>query len=342
MQIVKHRFVDAPFRQASGCGGKLAPTLVIAHDTAGAISKGNVVNYFAGAGCRVSAHIVLERDGTFTQMVDFATRAWHADPSSWDGKAGCNWRAVGIEIVNPGMMERRGQEVLLIYRDRDPNTGQHRERIVGRYPIKDCVSVDTPEHGKGWCLPYTPEQIATMKQICRALADTYPISDIVTHWMVAPKRKVDTTPLFPLEEVRAFAFNKGEVPVAEEEPPAVMPDPVALTSQGGGWFSEANFTKVNELAAQGSRLGTALRNFGRWFWSLLFGTAAASGSALMADPNKGTAAVVASNPKLLWIIAGSAIGALVVGVAAYLFIKFRIVPHLVTAARDGRYKPRGA
>jgi AmpD protein len=55
--------------------------------------------YFAAiAGQRVSAHVLIRRDGTFVQFVPFHLRAWHAGASSWRGRERCNDFAIGIEL----------------------------------------------------------------------------------------------------------------------------------------------------------------------------------------------------------------------------------------------------
>lgn len=55
--------------------------------------------YFAGiAGLRVSAHVLVRRDGAVTQFVPFHLRAWHAGVSSWRGRPACNDWSVGIEL----------------------------------------------------------------------------------------------------------------------------------------------------------------------------------------------------------------------------------------------------
>lgn len=55
--------------------------------------------YFAGiAGLRVSAHLLVRRDGALVQYVPFHRRAWHAGESSWRGRARCNDFSVGIEL----------------------------------------------------------------------------------------------------------------------------------------------------------------------------------------------------------------------------------------------------
>ena len=55
--------------------------------------------YFAEiAHLRVSAHLLIRRDGAVTQYVPFHLRAWHAGVSSFEGRAGCNDFSIGIEL----------------------------------------------------------------------------------------------------------------------------------------------------------------------------------------------------------------------------------------------------
>ena len=55
--------------------------------------------YFATvANLRVSAHLLVRRDGQAVQYVPFGLRAWHAGASSWRGRAACNDFSIGIEL----------------------------------------------------------------------------------------------------------------------------------------------------------------------------------------------------------------------------------------------------
>ena len=55
--------------------------------------------YFATiAEMKVSAHVLVARDGTLTQYVSFNRRAWHAGRSSYCGRNACNDFSVGIEL----------------------------------------------------------------------------------------------------------------------------------------------------------------------------------------------------------------------------------------------------
>jgi N-acetylmuramoyl-L-alanine amidase len=50
----------------------------------------------------VSAHYLIDEDGTLYCLVDETTRAWHAGLSSWRGNSDINDRSIGVELVNPG------------------------------------------------------------------------------------------------------------------------------------------------------------------------------------------------------------------------------------------------
>jgi N-acetylmuramoyl-L-alanine amidase len=51
---------------------------------------------------KVSAHYVIDEDGTVYSLVPEDAVAWHAGVSCWEGKIGMNQRSIGIELVNPG------------------------------------------------------------------------------------------------------------------------------------------------------------------------------------------------------------------------------------------------
>ncbi|MBU6396669.1 MAG: N-acetylmuramoyl-L-alanine amidase [Rhodospirillales bacterium] len=51
---------------------------------------------------KVSAHYVVDEDGTIYNLVPEARRAWHAGVSCWRGRRMLNDASIGIEVVNPG------------------------------------------------------------------------------------------------------------------------------------------------------------------------------------------------------------------------------------------------
>ncbi len=79
---------------------------------------------------KVSAHYVVDEDGTVFRLVAEEKRAWHAGVSFWRGVSGLNDASIGIEIVNPGhefgyraFPERQMAAVTALCRD-----------ILGRWP----------------------------------------------------------------------------------------------------------------------------------------------------------------------------------------------------------------
>lgn len=51
---------------------------------------------------KLSAHYVVDEDGTIYALVEESGRAWHAGISFWRGVSALNDTSVGIEFVNPG------------------------------------------------------------------------------------------------------------------------------------------------------------------------------------------------------------------------------------------------
>jgi N-acetylmuramoyl-L-alanine amidase len=50
----------------------------------------------------VSAHYLIDGDGTVLTLVDEAARAWHAGAGEWGGEGDINSRSIGIELANSG------------------------------------------------------------------------------------------------------------------------------------------------------------------------------------------------------------------------------------------------
>ncbi len=50
------------------------------------------------AGLRVSAHLLIRRDGEVVQFVPLHLRAWHAGQSEFQGRSACNDFSIGIEL----------------------------------------------------------------------------------------------------------------------------------------------------------------------------------------------------------------------------------------------------
>jgi N-acetylmuramoyl-L-alanine amidase len=79
----------------------LPVTMIVLHYT-GMESGRAAIARLRDPQAKVSAHYVVDEDGTILRLVDEDKRAWHAGQSHWRGITDVNSAAIGIEIVNPG------------------------------------------------------------------------------------------------------------------------------------------------------------------------------------------------------------------------------------------------
>jgi N-acetylmuramoyl-L-alanine amidase len=56
----------------------------------------------ADPAARVSAHYLIDEDGSVFRLVPEEFRAWHAGASCWAGRRNVNDVSIGVELVNPG------------------------------------------------------------------------------------------------------------------------------------------------------------------------------------------------------------------------------------------------
>jgi len=75
--------------------------MVVIHYT-GMESAKAALDWLCDVQAEVSAHYLIEEDGTTHQMVPEDKRAWHAGVASWRGETDVNSRSIGIELVNSG------------------------------------------------------------------------------------------------------------------------------------------------------------------------------------------------------------------------------------------------
>ncbi len=91
------------------------------------------------AGLRVSAHLLIRRDGEVVQYVPFHRRAWHAGKSCYAGRERCNDFSIGIEVEGTddlpytstqyAVLARVVADLLMAYPTLD------RDRIMGHVDI---------------------------------------------------------------------------------------------------------------------------------------------------------------------------------------------------------------
>ncbi|MGH6717681.1 MAG: peptidoglycan recognition protein family protein [Alphaproteobacteria bacterium] len=75
--------------------------MLVLHYT-GMASAGAALDRLTDATAKVSAHYVVDEDGTIFRLIAEHRRAWHAGVASWRGQRDVNGASVGVELVNPG------------------------------------------------------------------------------------------------------------------------------------------------------------------------------------------------------------------------------------------------
>lgn len=211
MAVIKnHRLVDAPYVASPNKGGKITPRFIVQHYTAGYTGQ-SAINILTRKGSGVSAHIVVDLDGTITQLVPFNVKAWHAGPSSHMGYTGLNSHSIGIEIVNIGYLRKVGDDK---YEDAYGKIHSGSDFPSGMVAAKHS----RVGSGTFYWPRYTEAQLKAVDELTEALVDKYPIIDIVSHEEIDTRGwKTDPGPAFPMKLVkRHLASDRGDDEVLYE------------------------------------------------------------------------------------------------------------------------------
>ena len=92
-------FTDAPSPNFDARRGP--PDILVLHYT-GMETAEEAIARLRDAEAKVSAHYVVDEDGSILRLVPEERRAWHAGRGAWQGETDVNAASIGIEIVNPG------------------------------------------------------------------------------------------------------------------------------------------------------------------------------------------------------------------------------------------------
>lgn len=175
------------------------PTLLVMHYTAsGGTAEGDAVHFSNQPRSGVSAHITLGRDGEMVQSVPFTHIAHHAGRSSWRGQSNCNHFSIGIEIDNWGILTRREDGTYRSW------TGT---KIDPAHVIKAAHKNGGPE---AYWETYPLHQLTVLEELTKEIIKTYPsIREIVGHDDIAPGRKQDPGPAFPMRRFQNLLEDRG-------------------------------------------------------------------------------------------------------------------------------------
>lgn len=165
---------------------------LVIHYTAGASLK-NTVAGFLDPTRKVSAHIVIGRDGNVRQMVAFDKVAWHAGESRWKSVKSLNFYSIGIELVNWGPLKAT----------QDGRFWSWAGKEVPAAEVEEVNPQDPTSFGKRFWHQYPEKQIEAVSAVASALFARYDLQDVLGHSDIAPGRKIDPGPAFPLSHLRS-------------------------------------------------------------------------------------------------------------------------------------------
>lgn len=195
MRIDSHRLVgDGIIRRASPNQGEPfapgAPDTLVMHFTAGDSAAWAIDVLCDPTPDRpVSAHLLVDRDGTVTQLLPFDTIAWHAGRSTWGGRTGFNDFSIGIEIDNAGRLQ--------------PQADGFVSWRGSPYAASEAVqATHRNESEPAWWHRYAQPQLEAVEALCGVLVEAYGLRWILGHEEIAPERKEDPGPAFPLDDLR--------------------------------------------------------------------------------------------------------------------------------------------
>jgi N-acetylmuramoyl-L-alanine amidase len=200
LSIRDHQLVGdgVAFRATPNVGGALKPRYLIVHYTAGSSAASSIESLCTRKPQgNASAHLVLARDGSITQLAPFNVVTWHAGVSQWLGVDGLNNVSIGIEVDNAGPMNQVGDRFVAWF---------------GReYPASE-VLMAAHKHGgpvRPWHA-FTEVQIVRCLELAELLCQHYRLQDVLGHDDIARGRKQDPGPAFPLTSIASRALGRGD------------------------------------------------------------------------------------------------------------------------------------
>lgn len=200
MQIKNHLlFLDdgtqVDYRPTPNKGGRYTPEYLVMHYTAATTAKSSI-SWFLSPVAKASAHLLIARDGTITQFVPFNIVTWHAGKSQWKGLNGLNQFAIGIELTNGGRLMKSGSSYSCpVDQKKVPNS-------------EVIIAVHKNEMTESAWQKYSQAQLDVAVEVAALLVSTYGLKDVIGHDDIAPIRKSDPGPAFPMGSFRSRAMGR--------------------------------------------------------------------------------------------------------------------------------------
>ena len=236
LKIENHKLLGdlVSHRSTPNHGGIMSPSYLILHYTAGRSVEGSVESLCTRKPRgNASAHVVLGREGQIVQLAPFNVVTWHAGVSQWAGLVGLNSHSIGVEMDNAGLLKKVGNQYQAwfakVYPEEDVTLAAHRNGG----PV-------SPWHA------YTETQIERAMELAELLVEHYGLLDVLGHEDIAPGRKIDPGPAFPLAAVRSRILGREH-----DEPPRYVVIASSLNIRKG---PDAGFERVAAALKNGTEL----------------------------------------------------------------------------------------
>lgn len=194
----------------------IVPKYLVIHYTAGD-NAFSAIDWFKtkqneGNPDRICAHIVIDVDGTITQLVPFNRRANHAGYSNWNGTESLNNHSIGIEIVNPGFCEKMPDNTYRRFIGKDKSG----KKIYKTYPASTSSKIMKATHKhKFWkdadnfhWFKFPAAQLDAVYALSKLLITNYSLIAAVGHDDISPARKPDPGPMFFWDEFQLKVYGR--------------------------------------------------------------------------------------------------------------------------------------
>jgi N-acetylmuramoyl-L-alanine amidase len=172
--------------------------LLVIHFTSGKTAQSSIEFWKSREAKGACAHIIIDRDGTIFQCRAFDKTAGHAGVSKWFDPAarvtrtGCNAFSIGIELANAG----------------DSVDGPIEKPHFGSFPIGAAIRAKHKNGGPVTLWEVYPEpQLAACFELSKTLFERYRLDDVRGHDDIAPDRKNDPGPAFPMDQLRKLLLG---------------------------------------------------------------------------------------------------------------------------------------
>lgn len=195
MTILPDHWLDSAARHPIPGGAVMAiRRFLVIHFTAGASGLSSI-DYWKQLGNGICAHFVIERDGVIRQCRPCDRTAGHAGTSKWKDPNtgityyGLNASSIGIELANGGHS----------YPDKfsklEPTSAAHKNGG----PVRKWET-------------YPQAQLDACTALSQVLVARYNLDDLIGHEDIAPTRKTDPGPAFPMAALRVACGFPATIP----------------------------------------------------------------------------------------------------------------------------------